>query len=133
MAPQIRTDGLVGRYCVLSHSWGRGSVKPTCVTSQNEHQYFRGIQISELSQTFQDAIHLTRNLQLRYIWIDSLCIVQNSTEHWRQESARMGAIYQGAYLRIAAAGANDSTEGLFGFHLCDQAIEDRPLEIRLPI
>jgi hypothetical protein len=110
----IDADGLKARYCVLSHCWGdpRGP-RPTCVTSDNQRYFMEGVRITELAKTFQDAIHLSRSLSIRYLWIDSMCIVQDSSLHWQKESKRMGSIYEGAYLRIAAAGAHNSAQGLF--------------------
>lgn len=62
-----------------------------------------------LSETFQDAITLTRQLRVQYIWIDSLCIVQDDRYDWETESATMAAVFQNAYLTIAASLAADSS------------------------
>ncbi|KAF2434552.1 heterokaryon incompatibility, partial [Tothia fuscella] len=48
-----------------------------------------------------------------YLWIDSLCIVQDSTSDWQQESSIMGKVYSSAYCSIAAVGAKNGNEGLF--------------------
>lgn len=66
-----------------------------------------------LSETFQDAITLTRQLRVQYIWIDSLCIVQDDRYDWETESATMAAVFQNAYLTIAASLAADSSGGCF--------------------
>lgn len=55
-----------------------------------------------LPKTFQDAIIITRKLSLRYSWIDSLCILQDSHEDWEKEAARMHLVYRDAYLTISA-------------------------------
>lgn len=128
----VNTQGLTGRYCSLSHCWGPAHKRPACVVRENENQYFQGVSINELPKTFQDAVRLSRSLNIRYLWIDSLCIIQDSIEHWCRESARMGAIYEGAFIRIAASGANDSSEGLYGFCLCSRLIEELPETIKLP-
>ncbi|KAF1961035.1 HET-domain-containing protein, partial [Byssothecium circinans] len=110
----VKAIGLKGRYCALSHCWGSpDGPQPTRVILANEKRFMEGVQCPELSKTFQDTVHIVRSLGIRYLWIDSLCIIQDSAEHWLRESKRMGLIYEGAYLRIAAAGAQNSSEGLF--------------------
>jgi Heterokaryon incompatibility protein (HET) len=61
-----------------------------------------GIPMDLLPKMFQDAIIITRNLNQRYLWIDSLCILQNSHEDWEQEAAKMHLVYRDAYLTISA-------------------------------
>lgn len=74
------------------------------------------IPFKTLPRTFRDAITITRRLRLQYLWIDSLCIVQNSLQDWQQESAKMGKIYSHAYCTIAAAAAINCEGGLFASH-----------------
>jgi hypothetical protein len=64
-------------------------------------------------QTFRDAIVITRELGLEYLWIDSLCILQDSKEDWQRESSKMGTVYSNAFLTISAAASTDSTQGIF--------------------
>ncbi|KAN0102629.1 Heterokaryon incompatibility protein (HET) domain containing protein [Hyaloscypha variabilis] len=73
----------------------------------------QNIPFSCLPQTFQDAVRVTRALDIPYLWIDSLCIVQGDAQDWEVEAAKMGPLYQNAYLTIAATKASGSTEGLF--------------------
>jgi Heterokaryon incompatibility protein (HET) len=74
------------------------------------------ISLADLPATVRDAIIITRRLGLRYIWIDALCIIQDSSDgaDWLQESAKMYDIYGNAYLTIAAAGAANASDGIFG-------------------
>ena len=65
----------------------------------------------DIPKTFQDAIIVTRYLGFHYIWIDSLCIVQDDNEDWARESAKMSSIYANAVLTIAASAAPDDTYG----------------------
>ncbi|KAF8864313.1 heterokaryon incompatibility, partial [Acephala macrosclerotiorum] len=58
--------------------------------------------ISSLLPTFQYAIEITRFLGLKYIWIDSLCILQDYKEDWVEESAKMGIYYSSSWLTIGA-------------------------------
>ncbi|APA14021.1 hypothetical protein SS1G_11161 [Sclerotinia sclerotiorum 1980 UF-70] len=74
------------------------------------------IPFKTLPRTFRDAITFTRRLGLQYLWIDSLCIIQDSSQDWQQESAKMGKIYSHAYCTISAAAASNCEEGLFALH-----------------
>jgi hypothetical protein len=72
-----------------------------------------GIMISTLPKTYQDAIMITRKLGYRFLWIDSLCIIQNSLIDWQEESVKMNDIYSNAVLNISADAAVGSTQGIF--------------------
>ncbi|KAK0642185.1 heterokaryon incompatibility protein-domain-containing protein [Cercophora newfieldiana] len=109
----VEPGELVGRYCALSHCWGTTGKEPFRTTKDNLHRVMSGISIVELPRTFQEAIALTRALRIEYLWIDSLCIVQDDKLDWEKESKTMGQIYEQAFLVIAAAGSFDSTQGLF--------------------
>jgi len=108
-----------GAYTTLSHRWG--GTDPVLTVSENIEDFKREIASPLLSKTFRDAIEVTRRLGLRYIWIDSLCIIQNDASDWAQEAASMGNVYKHALCNVAAASMEDSeTEGLFlddGRHL----------------
>ncbi|KAF8853668.1 hypothetical protein BDZ45DRAFT_67069 [Acephala macrosclerotiorum] len=66
-----------------------------------------------LSRTFSDAIYATRKLGVQYLWIDSLCIVQDSAEDWQKESAVMGQVYASGLCNLAATAATEGSQGLF--------------------
>lgn len=66
----------------------------------------------ELSQTHLDSIKITRGLGYRYIWIDSICIIQDSPEDWRNQSTQMAAIYGDSTCNIVAKGPS-SHSGCF--------------------
>lgn len=71
------------------------------------------IPMPELSKTLQDAMLLARGLGIRYIWIDTLCIIQDSVADWRNESARMGDVYKNSVCTIAASAASNGDAGCF--------------------
>ena len=98
------------RYLALSHCWGRGK-KPISTTKANEASMRVSIAWAALPQSFRDAIRVTRWLGARYIWIDSLCIVQDDEQDWEEESAKMAGIFSGCDLAIAATRAADCDEG----------------------
>lgn len=72
-----------------------------------------GIPLSSPPKTFLDAIVVTKALGLRYLWIDSLCIIQDDEDDWLAESKTMGTLYERAVITLAASTAPDSTYGLF--------------------
>ncbi|KAI0596701.1 heterokaryon incompatibility protein-domain-containing protein [Biscogniauxia sp. FL1348] len=105
----VETDGQKGRYIVLSYVWGEAQVHST--TSSNISSYLSGIDISVLPQTIQDAISLTKDLEFDYLWVDSLCIIQDSDEDKNKQIGQMRQIYNDAYLTIVAASATKVSEG----------------------
>jgi hypothetical protein len=132
----LESRGCKGSYVALSHVWGRS--KFLCTTSANIHSLQQEIPVYELSRTFQDAFQITRRLGFRYLWIDSLCILQKlgpddakSLKDWEFESSVMGDVYENAALVLAAAG---STDGSFGMlNRCELPATDlaNPCRIRL--
>lgn len=99
------------RFVCLSHCWGEPAMRPIMTRKATLSQHLERIPLNEMSQTFQEAIRVTRELGERYIWIDSLCIVQDDPQDWETEAARMPAIYGSATLTIAALGAEDGRSG----------------------
>ncbi|KAH7119527.1 heterokaryon incompatibility protein-domain-containing protein [Dendryphion nanum] len=99
------------QYATLSHCWGSSNVLR--LTSTSFQRLERGIEISELAQTFQDAILTARSLGIWLLWIDSLCIFQDSHKDWEHEAALMSHVYRNAILNIAASVAADSNAGCF--------------------
>lgn len=67
----------------------------------------------DLPQTFRDAVKIRGNLGIEYIWIDSLCVVQDSLEDWRAGAARVRDAYSNARMTIAAFAVEHSGQGLF--------------------
>lgn len=102
------TFGESAKYIALSHRWGKKNPK---TTKENLFQMYTGIAFENLPKTYQDAITCAQRLEVRYVWIDSLCIIQDSDEDWDQESAKMGDIYENAYLVVDAAGADGEERG----------------------
>ena len=71
------------------------------------------IEFSELTKTFQDAVTITRRMGLNYIWIDSLCIIQDDADDWALQSSRMAAIYEDAHVAVAGTRSRTGDEGCF--------------------
>ncbi|KAF2103351.1 HET-domain-containing protein [Rhizodiscina lignyota] len=103
------------QYIALSHCWGRPQHLVTKHDSLAERK--KSIAWVEMPRTFQDAVRITRKLGQKYLWIDSLCIIQDDKNDWERESAKMASIYQDAYLVIAATSGIDGDAGCFGDRL----------------
>jgi hypothetical protein len=107
----VKDDTPILPYATMSHCWG--SHMPLLLLSSNIAELQKRIPISQLSRSFQDAFLITQRLGLNYIWIDSLCIVQDLAADWERESQSMSEVYSNSYCNIAAAHAADGTHGCF--------------------
>lgn len=116
-AKLILTEGLEitdTPYLCLSYCWGKQlDTQAVLTTTVNLRQRMVQIDPEEMSKTLQDAMVITRGLGFRYVWIDALCICQDSLQDWQNESAQMGVIYENAKCVIAASDARDTLEGCF--------------------
>jgi Heterokaryon incompatibility protein (HET) len=104
-------------YMTLSYRWG--SLPSLKLVQSNIDELRRGNLIEELPQTFRDAITVLRRFSVRYLWIDSLCIVQDSLEDWERESSTMRDIYANSACNISAAASSEPSGGLFRKHQMD--------------
>ena len=99
------------QYATLSHCWGKNPMYS--LLGSNHRKLSEEVPIERLSQVFCDAIALIRHLELSYIWIDSLCIIQDDRLDWEREAGRMGAVYKNSVCTIASTGFPDGEHGLF--------------------
>ncbi|KAF1917900.1 heterokaryon incompatibility protein-domain-containing protein, partial [Ampelomyces quisqualis] len=109
----IETEGRRGCYVCLSHCWGGEQPLKTTLDPDTLTQYEQRIEWDLLPKTFQDAITFSRFFGAQYIWIDSLCIIQDSLNDWRAQSALMVEIYQNAAITIAGSASSSPHQGLF--------------------
>lgn len=107
----IVSDGQRGHYAALSHCWGGLQLLQTKAATLAQYQDY--IPMDQLSKSFKDAITIARKLRIPFLWIDSLCIVQDSEQDWHHESALMSSIYRNSILTISATGAVDGSRGCF--------------------
>jgi len=112
MVKLVDFDTENGLYAALSHCWG--SSKNLTATKANIQTLRAGIPVSDLARTFQDAIALVREFGLRYLWIDSLCILQDDEKDWEREAAKMSTVYLNAFVTIGASNAADDADGFLG-------------------
>lgn len=106
------SNGRWGTWAALSHCWGRRLRIKTTNSNLNAHCEGFGLKLDELSPTFQDAVRITRELGIKYLWVDALCIIQGDTDDWEKEAKRMDYIYSNATVTIAAEASPDSTIGI---------------------
>ena len=104
-------DWIKEPYMTLSHCWGKAQFLR--LTSSTHDRLQKGFALAELPPTFQDAIVVTRALGINFLWIDALCILQDSIVDWQHEAALMSQVYANSICNISALDARDSTGGLF--------------------
>lgn len=128
--PLLCEDDLQNRECqymTLSHCWGRSAsfqLRRYNLLQCKDHLLWE-----DLPETFKDAIFTTSVLGIRYLWIDALCIIQDSEEGWIHEASLMDQVYSNSYLNISAAASKDSRDGIFRLR---SAMEVGPVLIATP-
>ena len=75
-----------------------------------------GIYLHDIPKNMQDAIYAAKKLAIQYLWIDSICIVQDDVEDWRNEAARMGNYYRNAVVILSSLRASDGSVGFLRPH-----------------
>lgn len=116
----------IGQYTALSYCWGGNQpLKTTCANINNLKA--GQLLLSHLPQTLVDAVHVTRSLGIQYLWVDALCIIQDSIEDWEKEAEQMAIIYEKAYLVIAASSSSSAKQGFLGHQR-----QSRPYHLTLP-
>ncbi|KAK3377535.1 heterokaryon incompatibility protein-domain-containing protein [Podospora didyma] len=97
-------------YIALSYCWGTGAQLTTTLATLSTRQ--EGIPIDTMPATHRDLVALARQLGVRYLWIDALCIIQDGALDWETEAASMFSVYRHAQLTVVA-GAGDSCHSGF--------------------
>ncbi|KAK4555318.1 hypothetical protein LTR86_007615 [Recurvomyces mirabilis] len=98
-------------YTALSYCWG--DTRPFRLLQGNHEALMMDIPWAELPLTVRDAMSYTKALHIGYIWIDSLCIVQDDVKDWAFEAERMLRIYAGSHLTFLAREATNADGGCF--------------------
>ncbi|KAF2475524.1 HET-domain-containing protein [Lindgomyces ingoldianus] len=105
----IETNGERGKYLALSYRWGKANT--LCTTTNKLAKHLSAIPLSSMPQTMQDAVIVTRKLGHRYLWIDALCILQDSNEDWEYHASQMHIIFANAWLVVSADAAGSCSSG----------------------
>lgn len=127
-------------YTTLSYCWGPTKPSRISLEKRTVSQFESSISLNQLPKTIREAIHFTHALGIRYIWIDLLCIIQDSEEDMAHEIAEMGKIFENGHLNISALSSSSMEQGLYAqrnpFQYCPvmigQAENDNKLQIMPP-
>lgn len=98
-----------------------------CTTKSSLEDRSKPFPTARLPQTIQDAVAVSLEVSVRSLWVDSLCIVQDSDEDKAQEISKMDEIYQNAFLTISATNALSAYSGFLGHKYCDTVSQRLPL------
>ncbi|KAG9231108.1 heterokaryon incompatibility protein-domain-containing protein [Amylocarpus encephaloides] len=107
----VTTNGKVGTWIALSYCWGGDS--KFVLNEKKRAELEAGVPVENFPGTLRDAILITRRLRIKYIWIDALCIQQDSKEDWAREASKMRDVYSGAVLTVIAANSPSTISGIF--------------------
>jgi hypothetical protein len=107
------------KYAALSYTWGTAKqYKLMKATYDNMCRpgWLRKA-TDQLPRTIIDAVLVCRGLDIRYLWVDALCIIQDSPEDKDTQIGSMAFVYGGAFLTIVAGTGNSADAGLRGVSL----------------
>lgn len=112
-SPNSGNELSLASYATLSHCWGTNEFLK--LTKGTLDKLCNGFELKDMPKTFQEAIVVCRALQIRYIWIDSLCIIQDEDDlsDWTREASLMHKVYSRSHLNISASDARAGSQGLF--------------------
>jgi hypothetical protein len=106
------------RYIALSYVWGGASTlkttKVTLETFLQKNAFSVTGLLPEIPNTIRDAIKLVELLGERYLWVDSLCIIQDDEDTKHIQISNLASIYNHACLTIIAADGDNADHGLRG-------------------
>jgi hypothetical protein len=88
-------------YLTLSHVWGTDAAQQLRLSTARLEAFQKAIPVDELPAIFKEAIRITRHIGYKYLWIDSLCIIQDSSSDWTTEASTMASVYSNAVCNIA--------------------------------
>ncbi|KAH4038778.1 hypothetical protein HBH98_061620 [Parastagonospora nodorum] len=116
-----------GPYATLSHCWG--GERYVQLTRSTLGGFLTALDVKDMPRTFREAIAVCMVLHIEYLWIDSLCILQDDTSDWAHEAGLMHKVYSFSHCNLSASDAGNGTHGLFrqrdtsildlvNFHIC---------------
>ncbi|KAB8251410.1 heterokaryon incompatibility protein-domain-containing protein [Aspergillus flavus] len=98
-------------YVALSYCWG--GEKHLLTTQNTIRSHKAGIPWSQIPQTLKDAMQLTLELGVEFIWIDALCIIQDDPVDWMEEASKFGSVYRDALITVSVTASPNTTSGIF--------------------
>ncbi|KAK8134996.1 hypothetical protein PG984_007008 [Apiospora sp. TS-2023a] len=112
---ETSTGQLRAKYVALSHCWGQLKDEDKfCTTDDSIKDNKTSMPFDRLPKNFRDAVTVTREIGIRYLWIDSICIIQGNEADWKAEAQRMNDVFSSAYCTLAASSAESSIVGFLG-------------------
>lgn len=122
-------------YVALSYVWGLLPALKTTKSNLDEYRKPGSFAVpktyKKIPKTIRDAIHVTRTLEVKFLWVDALCIVQDDEENLTDQINNMASIYAYASLTIVAAQGDTSRHGLLGLRGCSKALGRHQASTRL--
>ncbi|KAI1072036.1 hypothetical protein LB507_005374 [Fusarium sp. FIESC RH6] len=117
-------------FATLSYVWGRKPFLRLVKANIEELEEEGCLERLELPPTIEDAITVCEKLQIGYLWIDSLCIIQDDESVMLEVVDKMDSVYREGILTIVAASGADAYSGIPGVRLNTRFLEQHPIEIR---
>ncbi|KAK3392824.1 heterokaryon incompatibility protein-domain-containing protein [Podospora didyma] len=108
---KLHTPGCheLGEYVTLSYCWG--GPQPLLLTQHTVDEFRSGLDESRLPPTIRDAVTATRLLGFRYLWVDALCIIQDSEQDKLFEIGNMGEVYRNSIVTLSASRSSSVNQG----------------------
>lgn len=127
------------KYAAVSYRWGSPSAQDCyMLTGHTAGSMQKGVTVKALPKTILEACEIAHRLGLEYVWIDRLCIFQDSADDWSQEASKMALIYKHAFITVAASCASDESQGCFRkrnaagiqplWLFCNPLVPSRPID-----
>jgi len=112
-------------YAALSYCWGKREVSDLQLTTKiaSLRQGRFSIDPQLLTPIMRDAISMARTLNIPYLWLDSLCILQDNDSDWEEQCVEVANVYNGALVTFCAASSTFCLEGF---------LQQRGARIRMP-
>ena len=101
----------LAKYFTLSHCWGKNQI--IRLLQNNIEQFKQTVPVNQLSTTFRECMEFASSTEIQYVWIDSLCIIQDSGTDKQEQFPLMSKVYPCAICNIAANNSSDGSGGLF--------------------
>lgn len=101
-------------YACLSYCWGDDTDDVLQTTTSNLEAHYEAIPLQSMPKSVQDAVTVCRGLKIPYLWVDSLCIVQDDHDAWLRDASKMDRIYLNSHVTIAALEPSSCKTGFLG-------------------
>jgi hypothetical protein len=107
-------ENLPAEYMTLSYCWGPREVHPLKTLGVNYEAFRQEIPWAKIPDGFQDVMRIAKRLDVEYVWIDALCIIQDDSNDWAREANKMSSIYAQSFLTVIAASTENSHDSFLG-------------------